>query len=162
MRPFGLDLCSSVRSGGRLDAQHQAEIDALAFFYQQPYQRRALTFEMIEALHDRLQRPPLMLSTDKLWAAYARVQGSAVKGAGSQRQLTDLVQLVRFAIGLDSELRPFQGEVDRRFQAWIFRHNAQRGSAFTPEQTDWLRLIKDHIASSCSVARDDFRPCRAG
>jgi len=27
---------------------------------------------------------------------------------------------------------------------------------FTPEQTDWLRLMKDHIASSCSIARDDF------
>jgi type I restriction enzyme R subunit len=79
-----------------------------------------------------------------------------VKGTGAKRQLTDLVQLVRYAIGLDSELRPFQDEVDRRFQAWIFRHNAQRGTAFTPEQTEWLRLIKDHIASSCSVSRDDF------
>ncbi|MDZ4239313.1 MAG: type I restriction-modification enzyme R subunit C-terminal domain-containing protein, partial [Hydrogenophaga sp.] len=28
--------------------------------------------------------------------------------------------------------------------------------AFTPEQMDWLRLMKDHIASSCSIARDDF------
>jgi type I restriction enzyme R subunit len=147
---------SDVQRFADFIVQHRAEIDALAFFYQQPYQRRALTFEMIEALHERLQRPPLMLSTGTLWAAYARVQGSAVKGAGAQRQLTDLVQLVRFAIGLDSELQPFQDAVDRRFQAWIFRHNAQRGSAFTPEQTDWLRLIKDHIASSCSVARDDF------
>jgi type I restriction enzyme R subunit len=66
------------------------------------------------------------------------------------------VQLVRFAIGLDAELRPFQDEVDRRFQAWIFRHNAARGTAFTAEQTEWLRLIKDHIAGSCCVARGDF------
>ena len=33
---------------------------------------------------------------------------------------------------------------------------AQRATAFTPEQTEWLRLMKDHIASSCSIARDDF------
>jgi type I restriction enzyme R subunit len=46
--------------------------------------------------------------------------------------------------------------VDRRFQEWIFRHNAQRGTAFTPEQTEWLRLMKDHVASSCRIARDDF------
>jgi type I restriction enzyme R subunit len=139
--------------------QHKDEIAALGFFYQQPYQRRALTFDMIEDLHERLARPPLMLTTERLWSAYARVQAHRVKGADTKRQLTDLVSLVRFALGLDgeaAELRPFADEVDKRFQAWIWRHNAQRGNAFTPEQTDWLRLMKDHIASSCSIERDDF------
>ena len=54
------------------------------------------------------------------------------------------------------KLKPFADEVDKRFQAWIFRHNAQRATAFTPEQTEWLRLMKDHIASSCSISRADF------
>ena len=137
-------------------AVHKDEIAALSFFYDQPYQRRTLTFEMIEALHEHMVRPPLMLTSERLWAAYARVRGSQVQGADVRRQLTDLVQLVRFAIGLDGELCPFQDAVDRRFQTWIFRHNAQRGTAFTPEQTEWLRLMKDHIAASCSVAREDF------
>ena len=143
--------------------QHKDEIAALGFFYQQPYQRRALTFDMIEDLHERLARPPLMLTTERLWSAYARVQASRVKGADTKRQLTDLVSLVRFALGLDgegAELRPFADEVDKRFQAWIWRWNhqkvAQGGTPFTPEQTEWLRLMKDHIASSCSIARDDF------
>lgn len=137
-------------------AQHKDEIAALGFFYQQPYQRRALTFDMIEELHEQLSKPPLMLTTERLWQAYARVQAGQVKGADRKRQLTDLVSLVRFALGLDGELKPFADEVDKRFQAWIFRHNAQRGAAFTPEQTEWLRLMKDHIASSCSISRDDF------
>jgi type I restriction enzyme R subunit len=136
--------------------QHKDEIAALSFFYQQPYQRRQLTFDMIEELHEALGRPPLMLTTERLWSAYARIQAGQVKGADTRRQLTDLVALVRFAIGLDSELRPFSEQVDKRFQEWIFRHNAQRGTAFTPEQTEWLRLIKDHIASSCSIGREDF------
>ncbi len=136
--------------------QHKDEIAALDFFYQQPYQRRALTFAMIEDLHERLSKPPLMLTTERLWSAYARVQAGQVKGSETRRQLTDLISLVRFALGLDGELKPFADEVDKRFQTWIFRHNAQRATAFTPEQTDWLRLMKDHIASSCSIARDDF------
>jgi type I restriction enzyme R subunit len=114
---------------------------------------------MLEELHTHLSRPPLMLTTERLWSAYARVQSHQVKGTDKKRQLTDLVSLVRFALGLDgaaAELKPFADEVDKRFQAWIFRHNAQRGTAFTPEQTDWLRLMKDHIASSCSISRDDF------
>jgi type I restriction enzyme R subunit len=139
--------------------QHKDEIAALDFFYQQPYQRRALAFDMIEDLHERLSKPPLMLTTERLWSAYARVQTSQVKGADRKRQLTDLVSLVRFALGLDgegAELKPFADEVDKRFQAWTFRHNAQRTTAFTPEQMDWLRLMKDHIASSCSISRDNF------
>ena len=139
--------------------QHKDEIAALDFFYQQPYQRRALTFDLIEELHEQLAKPPLMLTTERLWSAYARVQAAQVKGADKKRQLTDLVSLVRFALGLDgegAELKPFADEVDKRFQAWIFRHNAQRGTAFTPEQTEWLRLMKEHIASSCAIHRDDF------
>jgi type I restriction enzyme, R subunit len=136
--------------------QHKDEIAALGFFFQQPYHRRALTFDKIEELHERLTKPPLMLTTERLWNAYARVQSSRVKGLGSKRQLTDLVSLLRFALGMEGELKPFTDEVDKRFQAWIFRHNAQRGTAFTPEQTEWLRLMKDHIATSCSISRNDF------
>jgi type I restriction enzyme R subunit len=36
--------------------QHKDEIAALNFFYQQPYQRRALTFDMIEELHEHLSQ----------------------------------------------------------------------------------------------------------
>ena len=97
-----------------------------------------------------------MLTTERLWSAYARVKTSQIKGAEKKRQLTDLIALVRFAIGLDDELRPFSEQVDRRFQEWIFRHNAQRATSFSPEQTEWLRMMKEQIASSCSINREDF------
>ena len=87
------------------------------------------------------------------------MQSSQVKGADRQRQLTDLISLVRFASGLGgegAELRPFADEVDKRFADWVFRHNAQRATAFSPEQMDWLRLMKDHIASSCAIERGHF------
>lgn len=138
---------------------HKDEIAALGFFYAQPYQRRALTFAMVEDLHERLSRPPLLLTTEKLWSAYARVQARRVKGADTRRQLTDLVSLVRFALGLDgdaAELKPFADEVDRRFADWVWRHNSRRATAFTPEQMEWLRMMKEHIASSCSIGREDF------
>ncbi len=137
-------------------ATHKDEVAALSFFYGQPFQRRLLTIDMIEELHELLSRPPLLLATEKLWSAYARIETSRVKGSDIRRQLTDLVALLRFALGLEAELRPFADQVDKRFQEWIFRHNAQRGTAFTPEQTEWLRLMKEHIASSCSICRDDF------
>jgi type I restriction enzyme R subunit len=145
-----------IRTFAEYIKEHKEELQALSFFYQQPYQRRALTFDMIEELHDALSRPPLMLTTERLWSAYARVQANNVKGADTRRQLTDLISLIRFAIGLDTELKPFKDQVDKRFQEWIFRHNAQRTTSFTADQTEWLRMMKDHIASSCSITRDDF------
>ncbi len=137
-------------------AQHKHEIEALSFFYQQPYQRRALTFEMIEALHQQLQQPPLLLTTAKLWSAYSRLQPANTQGQHTKRQLTDILALVKFAMGIDEELKPFAEQVDAKFKQWIFRHNGQRKTAFTPEQTDWLRLIKEHIATSAGITRDDF------
>ena len=38
----------------------------------------------------------------------------------------------------------------------MWRHTSRRTTAFSPEQMDWLRLMKDHIASSCSIEREDF------
>ena len=140
--------------------QHKDDIQALCFFYQQPYQRRPLTFSMLEELHQTLNNPPLLLTTEKLWTAYERIKtansNSKGKKANTQRQLTDIISLVKYAIGLEAELKPFAEQVDAKFKKWIFRHNAQRKTAFTEEQTTWLRLIKDHIAASCSIERDDF------
>lgn len=147
---------ASVSKYRKFLESHCDDIAALGFFYAKPYRRRALMLGMIEELLDTLSRPPLMLTTETMWSAYARVQETKVRGNGARRQLTDLVSLVRFALGMDDELRPFTDTVDKRFADWVFRHNARRATAFTPEQMEWLRLVKDHIASSSRIERDDF------
>lgn len=144
--------------------QHKDDIQALSFLYKQPYQRRGLTFAMLEELHQALNKPPLLLTTEKLWSAYERVNKNnsqnnnknKKQNTNTQRQLTDIISLIKFAIGLDTELKPFAEQVDAKFKKWIFRHNAQRSTAFTEQQTQWLRLIKDHITASCTIERDDF------
>ncbi|MGC0121267.1 type I restriction-modification enzyme R subunit C-terminal domain-containing protein [Pseudoalteromonas piscicida] len=73
-----------------------------------------------------------------------------------QRLLINIISLVKDAIGVDAELKPFVERVVAKFKKWIFRHNAQRKTAFTQKQTTWLKLIKDHIAASCFIERDDF------
>ncbi|MBS0316499.1 MAG: DEAD/DEAH box helicase family protein, partial [Proteobacteria bacterium] len=78
---------AAIRQFSEFLQSHRDEIAALSFFYAQPYQRRALTLDMIEDLHERLRRPPLMLTTERLWSAYARVQEGRVRGADTRRQL---------------------------------------------------------------------------
>ena len=45
--------------------------------------------------------------------------------------------------------------VDANFQAWVFAKNAGNVH-FTPEQMNWLRMIKDFIAASLCITRDDL------
>lgn len=69
--------------------------------------------------------------------------------------LADLVSIVRFELQQDNELVPFKAVVDQRFEAWLRRQEGA-GRTFTPEQRQWLEAIRDHIATSFGIARDDF------
>lgn len=137
------------------------EITALRIFYNQPHRRRELTLKMIRELSDKLQQPPLMLTTDRLWWAYREVYGDKVKGGSTQHMLTDLVALMRFENAEDQELRPFSETVNRNFKDWIFKYN-QGGKKFTEEQMVWLRKIRDHIVTSIHIDRDDLENIEQG
>ncbi len=135
--------------------ENKNEMIALRLFYSQPYRRQTLTFKMIKELNEALQKPPYDLTTDKLWYAYEKLYSVNVKGKSIKRMLTDIVSLLRFEIGIDTELVPYSDIVNFNFKKWIFRKNAGN-IQFTEEQTDWLRMIKDHIIASVNIEKEDF------
>jgi type I restriction enzyme R subunit len=45
--------------------------------------------------------------------------------------------------------------VNYRFNDWFIKQEVL-GKHFTPEQKEWLNMIKEHIATSLSVGIDDF------
>ena len=53
-------------------------------------------------------------------------------------------------------LEPFSRRVEQRFNLWVGRQ-LKAGRSFTDEQTEWLRLIKDHIAHNAEVTPDDLK-----
>jgi type I restriction enzyme R subunit len=69
--------------------------------------------------------------------------------------LTNIVSLVRFALGKVDVLEPFGDSVNYRFNDWFIKQEVL-GKRFTPEQKEWLNMIKEHIATSLSVGIDDF------
>ena len=69
--------------------------------------------------------------------------------------MTNIISLIRFAIGQSDILEPFSDLVDRRFNEWIVQQEGL-GKKFTSEQTEWLTMIKEHIATSLSIGMDDF------
>lgn len=130
------------------------ELTALRIYYSQPYRRKDVTFQMVQEVAEALQQPPFNLTHERVWAAYERSLELKLNGS-VQRLLTDLVSLLRFELGMDSELRPYAETVKKNFQEWVFRKQAGH-IKFTEAQMEWLRLLRDFIAESVHLDRDDL------
>ena len=133
--------------------EHKDEITTLQVLYSRPYAQR-LRLADIRALAETISAPPRNWTVDRLWHAYETLGQSKVHGSGA-RVLTDLVSLIRFAIGQDAELVSHADQVNARFAAWLAQQEVN-GRAFTPEQRAWLEAIRDHIASSLRIDPADF------
>lgn len=133
--------------------EHRDEIIALRILYSQTYRDRPMVLEQLKALYEKLRERGVTL--DRLWDCYAIQRPDKVRQTGTVRQLADLVSLVRFEMGEADSLQPFADRVNYNFQQWTFRRNA--GAVhFTPEQMEWLQLVKDHIAASLSIQKEDL------
>jgi type I restriction enzyme R subunit len=135
-------------------AAKRDELTALRIYYNQPYRRKDVTFQMVQEVAEALQQPPFNLTHERVWAAYERSLELKLNGS-VQRLLTDLVSLLRFELGMDSELRPYAETVKKNFQEWVFRKQAGH-IKFTEAQMEWLRLLRDFIAESVHLDRDDL------
>ncbi|MFH0812499.1 MAG: type I restriction-modification enzyme R subunit C-terminal domain-containing protein [Pseudomonadota bacterium] len=84
-----------------------------------------------------------------------KLEKAKVKEAGPQKLLTNIISLIRFAVGETEVLEPFPDMVNNRFDTWLAQQKLL-GKNFTSEQVQWLTMIKDHIATSLSIGMTDF------
>jgi type I restriction enzyme R subunit len=134
--------------------EHKDEIQALSIFYNQPYQRRDITFKMIKEVMEKIKLEKPILAPDYVWAAYAQLE--AVKGTAPKDELTALVSLIRRACGIDAELKAYDKTIEANFNKWVFDQHTGNRNRFTPEQLDWLRMIKEHVVSSYHMQVEDL------
>ena len=130
------------------------EITALQVLYSQPY-GAGLTYADIKELAQAINRPPHRWTTEALWQAYETLDASKVKGSG-HRVSTDLVSLVRHALGHTDELIAYPDLVTERFEAWLHQQQAL-GRQFSEEQTAYLHLIKEHVAGALKIVPADLQ-----
>lgn len=163
--------------------QHKDEITALQIFYNQPYRRRELTFGMIKDVLEKLKQEKPLLAPLHVWRAYEQLTlrqpqgGNEHKTSDQQKtkevvmlsqskhdlrrstpknDLIALVSLIRHICGIDNSLTIYDKTVDKNFQQWILKKNAGQHNRFTEEQMAWLRMMKEHIASSFHLEREDL------
>ncbi len=144
-----------VDSFRRFIEDNRDELTALQIIYGKPFGQRHLTYEEIKQLAEAIKKPPYNLTPELLWMAYQQLEKSKVKGAGPQKLLTNIVSLVKFAIGTVDVLEPFAEIVDHKFEGWLAEQEKQE-KKFTPEQLEWLNMIKEHIATSLTIGIEDF------
>ncbi len=162
---------------------HKNELDAIQLIYQQPYQKRHLSYEQIEKLAEEIKQPPYNLAPIEVWKAYEQLEKNRVKGVPPKELLTNIVSLIRFSTGLSDVLEPFTELVNNRFENWLKQQHqipsplARQGQTTTPspltgegrgegdnhqtnrfskDQLTWLNKIKDQIAQNAEMTIEDF------
>jgi type I restriction enzyme R subunit len=133
---------------------NQDNIAALTIFFSQPYRRRELSFDLIRQVLDKLKADKPKLAPLRVWQAFRQLDD--YKGAQPISELTALVALIRRVCGMDAKLSTFDDTVRRNFQNWVMKHHSGGGNKFNEEQMDWLRMIRDHVANSFHIERDDL------
>ncbi|MDE0012215.1 MAG: DEAD/DEAH box helicase family protein [Candidatus Poribacteria bacterium] len=150
----GFDLQSSTQASEVIYAfkrfidENIDELAALQILCRHPEAQGTLTENNLKALEKALQQHSNSLSRESLWLAYKRRSSENVRGNTEQR--TDLISLVRFAMSYNFFLEPFSATVNRNLEEWV------TGKDFTPEQHEWLEMIRDHIATSLDIQMEDF------
>ena len=133
--------------------ENKDEIIALRIIYNESYKDRPMVIQQLKALYETLQQENL--TVDRVWEAYATKDVEKVKKRSTMAQITDLISLIRYEMGVVTELSPFADCVNQNFKDWTFKKNAGY-LQFTEDQMEWLRLIKEHIISSLSILEEDF------
>jgi type I restriction enzyme R subunit len=129
--------------------EHRADILALqlAFTKGNPQGVRPReAYRQLKELASRIARPPQRWTPQNLWKAYADLQQAAA-APGVRLGLPDLISLIRYELGLDSELRPYRSVIEDRYANWLARQQ-QAGARFTHDQRWWLDRIVDTVATS--------------
>jgi type I restriction enzyme R subunit len=133
--------------------EHADQIDALSLYFHTPARRSEVTYSQIKALLEQLKQDRPKLAPLRIWQAYTHLdnyQGDPIS------ELTALVALIRRVCGIDNRITPFNKTVRKNFQDWIMKYHSGKSDKFNEQQMTWLHLIRDHIASSCHLERDDL------
>ncbi len=140
--------------------KYRDEITALQIIYNQDYRHRALTEQYIQDLYNRMLEYNRNFEKELLFSAYR----DKTKKNTTLRQLVDIIQIIKYEWKMIPEIYPFSDLVRKNYKDWIFERNQNkkgvRGAGFTPftpDQMQWLDLIRDYIAVNASITAQDMR-----
>lgn len=130
--------------------EHRDEVDALSAAFAAPGAELSAAYDQLADLAVRIARPPRRWTPDRLWAAYAAL-GEA-RGEG-RHGVTELVSILRYELGVDTALQPYESRVEANLASWLAQQE-QQGVSFTVDQNWWIRQIAKVVVSSLACPVD--------
>ena len=132
--------------------ENKDKIIGLQIFYSFKKRKKELTFQIIQDLSEAILQAKPKFAPLNLWKAYEQLE--TVEGKPEQ-ELTALVSVIRRVLEIDSKLTSYDITVNKNFQRWIFAKHAGKPK-YTEEQMEWLRMMKDFIAVSIRLEKEDL------
>ena len=130
--------------------EHKDEIEALRIIYNN--QGEPLRYDMLKDLENKLKTANHRFATASLWKTYSLIYPDKVTVPNEKDKLealTNIIQLVRFALQRLQKLVPFTQFSLQRFELWCGQHNNEK----TKQQHDVLLKVIDYIAANgfCNI-----------
>lgn len=133
---------------------HRDEIEALRIIYNNTGE--PLTYQMLKELSHKLMEVNHKFNVSQLWNKYGILNPKAVQKFTTKDEkeaLTNIIQLVRYAMHMIPELRSLPSMAAQRFELWCGQ--AQR--PLTDIQKDIIRQIVGYIVANGSSSLKDIR-----
>ena len=132
---------------------HVDEIEALRIIYNNTGE--PLTYALLSDLKLKLQRANAKFNISQLWNCYSILDKTKVAKRNTKEEkeaLTNIIQLVRFALGQIERLETVCGSATQYFNLWYGQ--AQRD--ITDAQVDVLRQVLGYVASNGACVVKDL------
>lgn len=144
------EATSSTQAFENYCRDHADDIEALRIIYHK--QDLPITYQMLKDLQAKLLLANNLFSSKKLWNAYATLQPAQVRRNNQQEAnaLTNIIQLVRFALQQTNKLECVSASTKQYFNLWC----GQKQLALNDAQRNIMSQIVSYIAANgaCSVA----------
>ncbi|MFI6032420.1 DEAD/DEAH box helicase family protein [Amycolatopsis magusensis] len=128
--------------------EHQDEITALRLAFSDPRRSPRDVYSQLADLARRIQRPPHQWTPDVLWKAYRKL--GVAQGNGGPKGVPELMNILRYELQMDSELRTYRSRVEENLARWLAQQE-QSGVRFRVDQVWWIERISHAIANRLGV-----------
>lgn len=133
---------------------HKDEVEALRIIYNS--EDVAITYEMLLDLKNKLHKHNPVLTTKNLWGCYNTLSNNGKLGNRKVKKLeetevellTDLIQLVRFALQKEESLYSLQGVASKRFELYC----GQNQRTLSADQKNVLKQISKYVLQNGCVS----------
>lgn len=133
---------------------HADEIEALRIIYNNSGE--PLTYSMLRDLSVQLRRANSQFNVSQLWNCYSLLNREKVKLRSTQEEkeaLTNIIQLVRFALGQIDRLDSLCSSANQYFNLWY----GQLQRNISDKQIEVIKQVVRYIASNGAVTIKDIR-----